>query len=114
MPSRPRAAAPVIAVVAALVLPAVAVRAADPLQPGAAERPVSIRIRWGGGAARAWSGRIAVLDAGAAAGAAPAAGTAPLPIPQLPFSWKTLCTSAIDLRFWCNVRNSRFKFFAQA
>ncbi|MFM7138489.1 MAG: hypothetical protein ACKO1M_15715, partial [Planctomycetota bacterium] len=92
MPPCPRAAAPAIVALVALLLAVIPARAGDPPQPGGEQRPVSIRIRWGGGAARAWSGRIAVLDAGGATGAAPEDGGAPPPIAHPPVSWKTLCT----------------------
>jgi hypothetical protein len=86
MPSCPRFAASV-AVVAALLLPAAVPRADDPARPGDEQRPVSIRIRWGGGTPRAWSGRIALFDKTPAAGPGPTADAAPVP-----FSWKTLGT----------------------
>ena len=85
MPSRPRLAASV-ALVAAL-LPAAVPRADDAAGLGDAQRPVSIRIRWGGGTPRAWTGRIALVDKTSATGPGLTADAAPVP-----FSWKTLGT----------------------
>jgi hypothetical protein len=81
MPFSARSAASLVALVAALLLSAVpaAGQQSDPPQPDA-ERPVGIRIRWGGGTPRAWSGQIAVVTA-AAGDASP-----------LPCSWRPLCT----------------------
>ncbi|MFM8414590.1 MAG: hypothetical protein ACKOCX_07690 [Planctomycetota bacterium] len=45
-------------------------------------RPVSIRIRWGGGTPQAWQGAISVVPAGQPSGTAP----------PLPVDWRTLCT----------------------
>lgn len=48
----------------------------------AAARPIGIRVRWGGGTARAWSGRLSVAPAGRPVDA----------VPALPITWRTLCT----------------------
>jgi len=79
MPRRPRSAA--LALVAILLAAAPGARAGEEPAGGGEQRPVSIRVRWGGGTPRAWSGRIALLDAEPATGARP---------PRYP--WRTLCT----------------------
>jgi len=76
MPARPRLIA-TAAAWTALALAAWPGWAADQARPGGEPRPISIRLRWGGGAPRAWSGRISLAD--------PAAG-------PVAFSWKTLGT----------------------
>lgn len=85
MPSCPRAAA--LAIAALLLAVPLPARAGD--MPASEQRPVSIRVRWGGGTPRAWSGRIGLVDAGSAANPAPPGNPAPLPL-----TWKTLCTES--------------------
>ena len=74
----------VVAVVAGWLPPAatpaadLATAMAPPVAPVSAGRPVAVRITWGGGQPRAWTGRIAIVDAADARGVAE------------PVTWRTL------------------------
>jgi hypothetical protein len=81
----------VLALLVAICLPGVA----------AAQRPLAVRIQWGGGQPRAWAGRIALRDMAAEAdGAAGTVAPSPAPTDAAPtdprdwraIEWRTLST----------------------
>lgn len=76
---RPRCLRGLVLLVVLTVVAAVGQAAAAPRERAAAARPVTIRITWGGGRARAWSGTIR-LDRPAGATAA-----------AEPLEWRSLC-----------------------
>lgn len=68
--------------VAALLAGLAVLTAAAPASHAQPPRPVSIRIRWGGGTPQAWKGAISVVPEGRQAAT----------VPPLPIDWRTLCT----------------------
>jgi hypothetical protein len=70
--------APLAAGLVAVLIATTVAHATPAAGPG--PRPVSIRLRWGGGTPQAWQGRIEVVPTDVAAA------------PALPLVWKTLCT----------------------